>query len=64
MESSRFRCVFFGQLLPVDKQKVPYSYKTTSKKFEFFHKSYAMPLLWQQWRIKMADILALIIKVI
>jgi hypothetical protein len=31
----------FGQLLLVDKQKVPYSYKTTSKEFEFLHKSYA-----------------------
>jgi hypothetical protein len=29
----------FGQLLLVDKQNVPYLYKTTSK--EFFHKSYA-----------------------
>jgi hypothetical protein len=29
----------FGQLLLVDKQKVPYLYKTTSK--EFLHKSYA-----------------------
>jgi hypothetical protein len=33
-------CIF-GQLLLVDKQKVPYSYKTTSKEFEFLHKSYA-----------------------
>jgi hypothetical protein len=32
---------FFGQLLLVDKQKVPYLYKTTSKEFEFLHKSYA-----------------------
>jgi hypothetical protein len=31
----------FGQLLLVDKQKVPYLYKTTSKVFEFLHKSYA-----------------------
>ena len=31
----------FGQLLLVDKQKVPYLYKTTSKEFEFLHKSYA-----------------------
>jgi hypothetical protein len=30
----------FGQLLLVDKQKVLYLYKTTSKKFEFLHKSY------------------------
>ena len=30
----------FGQLLLVDKQKVPYLYKTTSKEFEFLHKSY------------------------
>jgi hypothetical protein len=29
-----------GQLLLVDKQKVPYLYKT-SKEFEFFYKSYA-----------------------
>ena len=28
----------FGQLLLVDKQKVPYLYKTTSKEFEFLHK--------------------------
>jgi hypothetical protein len=32
----------FGQLLLVDIQKVPYLYKTTSKKFEFLHKSYAI----------------------
>jgi hypothetical protein len=32
---------FFGQLLLVDKQKVRYLYKTTSKKFELLHKSYA-----------------------
>ena len=31
----------FGQLLLVDKQKVPYLHKTTSKEFEFLHKSYA-----------------------
>jgi hypothetical protein len=31
----------FGQLLLVDKQKVPYPYKTTPKEFEFLHKSYA-----------------------
>jgi hypothetical protein len=31
----------FGLLLLVDKQKVPYLYKTTSKEFEFLHKSYA-----------------------
>jgi hypothetical protein len=30
-----------GQLLLVDKQKVPYLYKTTSTEFEFLHKSYA-----------------------
>ena len=30
----------FGQLLHVDKQNVPYLYKTTSKEFEFLHKSY------------------------
>jgi hypothetical protein len=32
----------FVQLLLVDKQKVPYLYKTTSKGFEFWHKSYAI----------------------
>jgi hypothetical protein len=32
----------FGQLLLVDKQKVPYSHKTTSKEFELLHKSYAI----------------------
>jgi hypothetical protein len=31
----------FGQLLLVDKQKVPYLYKTTSTEFEFLHKSCA-----------------------
>ena len=31
----------FEQLLLVDKQKVPNFYKTTSKEFEFWHKSYA-----------------------
>jgi hypothetical protein len=31
----------FGQLLLVDKQKVLCLYKTTSKEFEFLHKSYA-----------------------
>ena len=31
----------FRQLLLVDKQKVPYLYKTTSKEFEFLHESYA-----------------------
>jgi hypothetical protein len=31
----------FGQLLLVDKQKVPHLYKTTSKEFEFLYKSYA-----------------------
>jgi hypothetical protein len=32
----------FGQLLLVGKQKVPANlYKTTSKEFEFLHKSYA-----------------------
>ena len=30
----------FGPLLLVDKQKVPYLYKTTSKEFEFLHKCY------------------------
>jgi hypothetical protein len=38
----------FGQLLLVDKQKVPNLYKTTSKEFEFLHKIYttavAMPM--------------------
>ena len=41
----------FGQFLLVDKQKVPYLYKTTSKEFEFLHKSYATGTkvsLWQQ----------------
>ena len=34
--------IFGRQLLLVDKQKVPlYLYKTTSKEFEFLHKSYA-----------------------
>jgi hypothetical protein len=28
-------------VLLVDKQKVPYLYKTTSKEFEFLHKNYA-----------------------
>jgi hypothetical protein len=37
----------FGQLLLVDKQKVPYLYKTTSKEFEFVNKT-QLPLLWQQ----------------
>jgi hypothetical protein len=32
---------YFWQLLLVDKQKVPYLYKTTSKEFEFLHESYA-----------------------
>jgi hypothetical protein len=31
----------FGQLLLVDKQKVPCLHQTTSKEFEFLHKSYA-----------------------
>jgi predicted transcriptional regulator len=31
----------FGQLLLVDKQNVASLYKTTSKGFEFLHKSYA-----------------------
>ena len=30
----------FGQLLLVDKQKVPYLYKTTSKEFEFLRKCF------------------------
>jgi hypothetical protein len=29
-------------ILLVDKQKVPYLYKTTSKELEFLHKSYAI----------------------
>jgi hypothetical protein len=37
----------FGQLLLVDKQKVPYLYKTTSKEF-FRTKVTQLPLLWQQ----------------
>jgi hypothetical protein len=42
MENSRFRCLFLDNLvLLVDKQKVPYLYKTTSKEFEFSHKNYA-----------------------
>ena len=48
----------FGQLLLGDKQKVAYLYKTTSKE-KFLHKKYQLPLLWQQWRFKMAGILAL-----
>ena len=31
----------FGKLVLVDKQTVPYLYKSTSKEFEFLHKSYA-----------------------
>ena len=31
----------FGQLLLVDKQKIPYLYITMSKELEFLHKSYA-----------------------
>jgi hypothetical protein len=38
----------FGQLLLVDKQEVPYLYKTTSKEFEFCTKVTQLPLLWQQ----------------
>jgi hypothetical protein len=49
----------FGQLLLVNKQKVPYLYKITSKEFQFLRKSMQLALLWQQWRFKMADILAL-----
>jgi hypothetical protein len=37
----------FGQLLLVDKQNVPYLYKTTSKEFEFLHKSYATAVVTQ-----------------
>jgi hypothetical protein len=45
MENSRFRCVSsFGQLLLVDKQKVRYLYKATSKEFEFLHKRYAVTM--------------------
>jgi hypothetical protein len=33
--------LIFEQLLLVDKQKLPYLYKITSKEFEFSHKSYA-----------------------
>ena len=33
-----------GQLLLVDKQKVPCLYKTTSKEFEFLYKNYATAL--------------------
>jgi hypothetical protein len=38
----------FEQLLLVDKQKVPYLYKTTSKEFEFCTNVTPLPLLWQQ----------------
>jgi hypothetical protein len=38
----------FGQLLLVDKQRVPYLYKATSKDYEFLHKRPQLPLLWQQ----------------
>jgi hypothetical protein len=38
----------FGQLSLVDKQEVPYLYKTTSKEFEFCTKVTQLPLLWQQ----------------
>jgi hypothetical protein len=38
----------FGQLLLVNKQKVPYLYKITSKEFEFLRKSMQLALLWQQ----------------
>ena len=31
----------YNLVLLVDKQKVPYLYKTTSKEFEFLHKNYA-----------------------
>jgi hypothetical protein len=31
----------FGQLLLVDRQKVPFLYKSTSKEFEFLQTSYA-----------------------
>jgi hypothetical protein len=49
------RIYIFGQLLLVDKQKVPYLYKATSKEFEFLHKSYATSLAMAT----VTDILAL-----
>jgi hypothetical protein len=48
----------FEQLLLVDKQKVPYLYKTTSKEFKFLHKSYATTIAMATMTFKMADILA------
>ena len=38
---------FFGQLLLVDKQKVPYLYKTTFRELEFCTKVTQISLLWQ-----------------
>ena len=55
----------FGQLLLVDKQKVPYLlYNKTSKEFEFLHKGYAtvMDIDSEQTRTltnKMAGILCI-----
>jgi hypothetical protein len=34
----------FGQLWLVDKQKVPYLYKTTPKEFDILRKSYAIAM--------------------
>ena len=53
------RMRIFGQLLLVDKQKVPYLYKTTFKEFEFLHKSYASAVAMATMTFQMADILAL-----
>jgi hypothetical protein len=37
----------FGQLLLVDKQKVPYLYKATSKEFECLHESVMATMTFQ-----------------
>jgi hypothetical protein len=39
----------FGQLLLVDKQKVPYLYKTTFKEFEFLHNLSHLNLYVRTW---------------
>jgi hypothetical protein len=39
--------------------RLPYLYKTTSKEFEYLHKSYATAAAMATRRFKMADILAL-----
>ena len=41
MENPRFRCVFLDNYYLLINKKYPYLYKTTSKEFEFLHKSYA-----------------------